>query len=49
MRPGGGLGGADRVEVIWAAGAITNKWLEVLVEGNDAAGVPATFQWVVQP
>ena len=38
VRPGEGAGGSDRVVVVWAAGAITNRWLEVVVEGNDAAG-----------
>jgi hypothetical protein len=32
------LGGADRVEIVWANGAIANRWLQVVVEGNDAAG-----------
>ncbi|MEX0677036.1 MAG: PQQ-dependent sugar dehydrogenase [Pirellulales bacterium] len=38
VRAGAGAGGADRVEIIWADGAITNTWLEVIVEGNDASG-----------
>ena len=38
VRPGAGVGGSDRVEIIWAGGAIANRWLEVIVEGNDATG-----------
>ncbi len=38
VRPGAGVGGSDRVELIWAGGAITNRWLEVIVEGNDVVG-----------
>jgi hypothetical protein len=38
VRAGAGEGGSDRVEIIWANGAIINRWLEVIVEGNDAAG-----------
>ncbi len=38
VRPGAGMGGSDRVEIIWADGAIKNIWLQVIVEGNDATG-----------
>ncbi len=38
VRAGAGTGGADRVEIIWPDGAIKNTWLQVIVEGNDAAG-----------
>lgn len=38
VRAGAGAGGADRVEIIWPDGAIANTWLQVIVEGNDAAG-----------
>jgi hypothetical protein len=38
VRPGAGSGGADRVEILWADGAIVNRWLQVVVEGDDAAG-----------
>jgi subtilisin-like proprotein convertase family protein len=38
VRAGAGQGGSDRVEIIWANGAIKNTWLEVIVEGNDATG-----------
>ena len=37
-RPGAGVGGADRFEIFWNDGAITNTWLQVIVEGNDATG-----------
>jgi hypothetical protein len=38
VRAGAGVGGSDRVEIIWANNAIQNKWLQVIVEGNDTAG-----------
>ena len=38
VRAGAGVNGSDRVEIIWANNAIQNAWLEVIVEGNDAAG-----------
>ncbi|REK18073.1 MAG: hypothetical protein DWQ37_04915, partial [Planctomycetota bacterium] len=38
VRTGAGVSGSDRVEIVWADGAIANRWLEVIVEGNDAAG-----------
>lgn len=38
VRPGAGVGGADRVHFAWPDGAIANTWLEVTVAGNDAAG-----------
>jgi hypothetical protein len=38
VRAGAGVGGADRVEIVWADGLIRNTWLQVIVEGNDAAG-----------
>ncbi|REK17413.1 MAG: hypothetical protein DWQ37_06390 [Planctomycetota bacterium] len=38
VRPGAGVSGSDRVEIVWADGAIANRWLEVIVEGNDAIG-----------
>jgi subtilisin-like proprotein convertase family protein len=38
VRPGAGLGGTDRIEIVWSNGAIVNKWLEVVVRGNDALG-----------
>ncbi len=38
LRPGAGEGGSDRLEIVWADGAVTNTWLQVTVEGNDNAG-----------
>lgn len=38
VRPGAGADGTDRVEIVWANGAIANQWLEVVVKGNDAVG-----------
>lgn len=38
VRAGAGVGGSDRVEIIWADGAIKNTWLQIVVEGNDATG-----------
>ena len=38
VRAEAGVGGADRVEILWPDGAIKNTWLQVVVEGDDAAG-----------
>ncbi len=38
VRAGAGVAGGDRVELIWADGAIKNTWLQVTVRGNDLAG-----------
>ena len=38
VRPGKGVGGSDRVEIIWSNFAMTDKYLQVTVRGNDAAG-----------
>jgi hypothetical protein len=38
VRPGAGVSGSDRVELVWANGAVANRWLEVIVEGNDTVG-----------
>jgi ELWxxDGT repeat protein len=35
---GAGVAGMDRVQIVWPDGVIKNTWLEVTVEGNDAAG-----------
>lgn len=47
IRLGAGQGGADRVEIIWADGAIRNKWLEVTVAANSHTGLmtPDVFYW----
>jgi ELWxxDGT repeat protein len=38
VRSGAGVDGSDRVTITWAAGAIKNTWLQVVLKGNDAAG-----------
>lgn len=38
---GGGVGGSDRVEITWAAGAIKNQWLEVRVLATPHTGLAA--------
>ena len=37
VRAGEGVAGGDRVEILWADGAIANTWLQVTLRGNDAA------------
>ena len=39
VRAGAGVSGSDRVELIWANGAITKKWLEVIVLANANTGL----------
>ncbi len=39
VRAGAGVGGSDRVEIIWANGAIQKKWLEVIVLANANTGL----------
>ena len=34
VRPGAGVGGSDRVTLIWPDGAITNRWAEVTLLAN---------------
>jgi hypothetical protein len=38
VRAGAGANGSDRVELLWADGAISNTWLEVIARGNDSIG-----------
>ena len=38
VRPGAGVSGSDRVELVWGDDAVKNAWLEVTLEGNDARG-----------
>ena len=42
-----GFGGNDRVEITWASGTITNKWLEVQMLANSRTGLaaPDVFFW----
>jgi hypothetical protein len=44
-RTGAGVGGSDRVEIIWTDGAIANNWLQVVVAANSHTGLakPDTF------
>ena len=44
---GAGVGGTDRVEITWASGTITNKWLEVQMLANSRTGLaaPDVFFW----
>jgi formylglycine-generating enzyme required for sulfatase activity len=39
VRAGAGVNGADRVELIWADGAIKKTWLEVTVSANANTGL----------
>lgn len=38
VRSGAGVGGSDRVNIIWPDGAIYDTWLEIKLMGNDTAG-----------
>jgi glucose/arabinose dehydrogenase len=38
VRAGAGANGSDRIEILWADGAIQNTWLEVVAKGNDTLG-----------
>ncbi len=38
VRAGEGVGGSDRITIIWANNAIENTWLQVIFEGNDTLG-----------
>jgi len=40
-RPGDGVGDSDRVTLIWADGAIANRWIEVTVFANANTGLAA--------
>ena len=39
VRPGAGVGGSDRVQIIWPDGAIQNLWLQVIVLDNGNTGL----------
>ena len=47
VRPGAGVGGSDRVTVIWADNAIYNTWLQVTVLADANTGLTANsvFYW----
>jgi hypothetical protein len=40
-RPGAGVGGSTRVELIWADNAIQKQWLQVTVKANGTTGLTA--------
>src|SRR5262245_53246091 len=42
VRAGAGVSGSDRVEIVWADGAIRNEWLEVIVSANGNTGLPTS-------
>jgi len=39
IRAGQGVGGSDRIEILWADGAIKNTWLEIVVVANADTGL----------
>jgi hypothetical protein len=39
VREGAGLGGSDRITIIWADNAIQKQWLQVTVKATDATGL----------
>jgi len=39
VRPGAGLGGSDRVTILWNDGAITNTWLRVTIKATANTGL----------
>jgi hypothetical protein len=41
VRAGAGVGGSDRIELIWADNAIKNAWLEVIMLDNGDTGLAA--------
>ena len=41
VRPGAGMGGSSRVELVWADGAIKNQWLQVIVKADANTGLAA--------
>src|SRR5205085_1416976 len=45
VRPGAGVGGSDRLTVIWADRAIQKQWLEIAVQPTATTGlsVPDRF------
>ena len=43
--PGQGLGGADRVAIVWADGAIKNTYLQVIVAANANTGLDASDEF----
>jgi parallel beta-helix repeat protein len=39
VRPGAGVGGSSRVEIIWANGVIADQWLQVTVNADAKTGL----------
>jgi hypothetical protein len=39
VRPGAGLGGSDRITIVWADNAIQKQWLQVTVKATTATGL----------
>lgn len=39
VRPGAGVGGSDRITLIWGADAVRNAWLEIRVLNTPATGL----------
>lgn len=39
VRTGAGISGSDRVEIVWASGAIASTWLQVIVKANANTGL----------
>jgi hypothetical protein len=42
VRAGAGLSGSDRVEIVWADGAIKNTWLQVTLAANGNTGLASS-------
>ena len=41
VRRGGGVGGSDRVTIVWPDGAVKKQWLQVTVRATASTGLPA--------
>ncbi|MBN2477231.1 MAG: tandem-95 repeat protein [Pirellulales bacterium] len=40
VRPGAGVGGSDRITLVWADGAVRNRWLQVTISATATTGLP---------
>jgi hypothetical protein len=47
VRPGAGVGGSDRVTMIWEDGAILKQWLRVRVKADDVTGLTVPHEFFV--
>jgi len=45
VRGGAGVGGSDRVEIVWPSGAIKQQWLEVIVSANPRTGLATSDEF----